>query len=49
LPGVFYRARDKDFAECKSGTRQRKVVVTAPAPSALALPGAMSEAPDKDF
>jgi hypothetical protein len=25
------------------------VAVTAPAPSALGLPGAMSEAPDKDF
>jgi hypothetical protein len=49
LPGAFYRAPGKDFAECKSGTRQRKVVVTAPAPSTLALSGAMSEAPDKDF
>ena len=49
LPGVFYRASGKDFAECKPGTRQRKVVVTAPAPSSLALPGAISEAPGKDF
>jgi hypothetical protein len=49
LSGAFYRALGKDFAECKPGTRQRKVVVTAPAPSALGLPGAMSEAPDKDF
>jgi len=49
LPGAFYRALGKDFAECKPGTRQRKVVVTAPAPSSLALPGAMSEAPGKDF
>ena len=49
LPGAFYRAPGKDFAECKSGTRQIKVVVTAPAPSSLALPGAISEAPGKDF
>jgi hypothetical protein len=49
LPGAFYRAPDKDFAECKSGTRQRKVTVTALAPSAFGLPGAMSEAPGKDF
>ena len=39
LPGAFYRTPGKDFAECKPGTRQRKVVVTAPAPSSLALPG----------
>ena len=38
------------FAGCfLSGTRQRKVVVTTPAPSSLALPGAMSDAPGKDF
>ena len=49
LSGAFYRAPGKDFAECKPGTRQRKVVVTAPAPSSLALPGAISEAPGKDF
>jgi hypothetical protein len=49
LPGAFYRAPGKDFAECKSGTRQRKVAVTAPAPSAFDLPGAMSEAPGKVF
>jgi len=48
LPGAFYRALGKDFAECKPGTPQRKVVVTAPAPSSLALPGAMSD-PGKDF
>jgi hypothetical protein len=24
LPGVFYRAPSKDFAECKPGTRQKK-------------------------
>jgi hypothetical protein len=30
LPSVFYRALGKDFAECNLGTRQRKVVVTAP-------------------
>jgi hypothetical protein len=47
--GAFYWAPGKDFAECKPGTRQRKVVVTAPALSALGLPGAMSEAPGKDF
>jgi hypothetical protein len=49
LPGAFYRAPGKDFAACKLGTRQRKMAVTAPAPSALGLPGAMSEAPGKDF
>jgi hypothetical protein len=49
LPGAFYQAPDKDFAECKPGTRQRKVTITAPAPSAFGLPGAMSETPDKDF
>jgi hypothetical protein len=29
LSGTFYRAPSKDFAECKPGTRQRKVAVTA--------------------
>jgi hypothetical protein len=28
LSGAFYRAPGKDFAECKPGTRQRKVAVT---------------------
>ena len=38
------------FAECLlSGTRQRKVTVTAPVPLAHALPSAMSEALGKDF
>jgi hypothetical protein len=32
LPGAFYRAPGKDFAECKPGIRQRKVAVTAPTP-----------------
>jgi hypothetical protein len=49
LPGAFYRAPGKDFAEYKPGTRQRKVAVTAPAPSAFGLPGALPEAPGKDF
>jgi hypothetical protein len=49
FPGAFYRAPGKDFAECKPDTRQRKMAVTAPAPSAFGLPGAMSEAPGKDF
>jgi hypothetical protein len=39
LPSVFYRALGKGFAECKlASTRQRKVVVTAPAPVTAALP-----------
>jgi hypothetical protein len=49
LPGAFYRAPDKDFAESKPGPRQRKVAITVPAPSTLALLGAMSEALGKDF
>jgi hypothetical protein len=47
LLGVFYRAPGKGFAECKPGTRQRKVAVTVPAPSVLGLPGVMLEAPGK--
>jgi hypothetical protein len=43
LPSAFY------WAECKLGSRQRKVTVTALAPSAHAFPSAMSEALDKDF
>ena len=49
LPGAFYRAPGKDFAESKHGPRQRKVTVTAPVPSVLSLPGAVSETPGKDF
>jgi len=47
--GSFYRAPGKDFAESKHGPRQRKVTVTAPVPSVLSLPGAVSETPGKDF
>jgi len=49
LSGAFYRAPGKDFAESKHSPRQRKVTVTAPAPSVLFLPGAVSETPGKDF
>jgi hypothetical protein len=49
LPSVFYQALGKDFTECKPGTRQRKVDVTAGTPSAHALPSAMSEALGKVF
>jgi hypothetical protein len=49
LPSAFYRALGKDFAECKHGSRQRKVTVTAPVPSAHALPSVMLEALGKDF
>ena len=49
LPGAFYRAPGKDFAESKHGPRQRKVTITAPVPSVLSLPGAVSETPGKDF
>jgi len=49
LPEAFYRAPGKDFAESKPSPRQRKVTVTAPAPSVLFLPGAVSETPGKDF
>ena len=49
LPSVFYRALCKVFVECNLGTRQRKVIVTAPVALAHALPSAMSEALGKDF
>jgi hypothetical protein len=49
LPEASYRAHDKDFAESKHGPWQRKVTITAPAPSALALPDAVSEHPAKIF
>jgi hypothetical protein len=49
LPGGFYRTPGKDFAESKHNPRQRKVTITAPAPSVLSLPGAVSETPNKDF
>jgi len=35
LLGAFYRAPGKDFAESKHSLRQRKVTITAPAPSVL--------------
>jgi len=47
--GAFYRAPGKDFAESKYGPRQRKVTVTAPVPSVLSLPEAVSETPGKDL
>jgi hypothetical protein len=49
LPSAFYRALGKDFAECKHGSRQRKVTVTASVPSSHALPSVMLEALGKDF
>jgi len=49
LPRAFYRTPGKDFAESKHSPRQRKVTITAPAPSVLFLPGAVSETPGKIF
>ena len=49
LPGAFYRAPGKDFAESKHSPRQRKVTVTAPAPSVLFFPGPVCQTPGKDF
>jgi hypothetical protein len=49
LSSDFYRALGKYFAECKLGSRQRKVTMMAPASSTHALPSAMLEALGKDF
>ena len=38
LPSALYRAIGKDFAECQSDTRQRKVAMTARATVTAALP-----------
>ena len=47
--GCFLSGTRQRLYRVQTRHRQRKVVVTAPAPSSLALPGAMSEAPGKDF
>jgi hypothetical protein len=49
LPRAFYRALDKVFAESNHGSRQRKVIITAPVPAAHVLPSAMLETFGKDF